>query len=603
MKATKLVVALAGAALIAGCFSDDPYVHREGSTDDGGPGPDPVGEDDMGKLDPNKGPQPAFGPTTSLDESPPPISGGTLIVSADGKTAFAADPDRDAIYVVDLASEKVTTVALSSHDEPGRLALDPSGRVHVALRRSGKIVTIDATGALVGRRAVCPAPRGITFDEVGARLVVVCQGGEVVALEPAADGAVTQLAQIDADLRDVVISGSTMYISRFRTAEILELDATGYVISRQRPTLALVDSSVATLGWRMIASPVKDAVPIMVHELASSSAVQPSAGGYGAPAFDPTACADQSPPGIVTPAVSTGDLLPNDAVLPVDIAANSSRFLVVAAGNAHTLVLPQIFEVLPGGPCGKGQTFNIDGQATAVAMLDEDRFIVQSREPARLVLMPEGKAIELSATKREDTGHAIFHSNSGSGIACASCHGEGGDDAHIWTFSTVGARRTPSLRGTLDGTAPYHWSGEMADISHLVDDVLSQRMQGPNLVADQKAALQKWLFALPAPTPASGVDAAAAARGKALFEANTTSCSSCHSGTRFTNSATVDVGTGGRFQVPSLVGVSARLPLMHAGCAATLEDRFGACATKLHGTTSWLSPAQIADLVAYLKTL
>jgi len=39
--------------------------------------------------------------------APPAISGGTLRISADGKTAVAADPDRDQVYVVDLATRTV----------------------------------------------------------------------------------------------------------------------------------------------------------------------------------------------------------------------------------------------------------------------------------------------------------------------------------------------------------------------------------------------------------------------------------------------------------------------------------------------------------------
>src|SRR5688500_748034 len=35
-------------------------------------------------------------------EAPPPISGGTLLVTSDQERAVAADPDRDAIWVVEL---------------------------------------------------------------------------------------------------------------------------------------------------------------------------------------------------------------------------------------------------------------------------------------------------------------------------------------------------------------------------------------------------------------------------------------------------------------------------------------------------------------------
>src|SRR5690348_11882167 len=38
---------------------------------------------------------------------PPPISGGTLVVLKDGRTAVAADPDRDRVWIVDLQRRAV----------------------------------------------------------------------------------------------------------------------------------------------------------------------------------------------------------------------------------------------------------------------------------------------------------------------------------------------------------------------------------------------------------------------------------------------------------------------------------------------------------------
>jgi hypothetical protein len=66
--------------------------------------------------------------------------------------------------------------------------------------------------------------------------------------------------------------------------------------------------------------------------------------------------------------------------------------------------------------------------------------------------------------------------------------------------------------------------------------------------------------------------------------------------------ANEDVGTGGAFQAPSLVGVGARLPLMHDGCADTLRERFDpACGGDAHGPA--LSDEEVDALVAYLETL
>jgi cytochrome c peroxidase len=100
-------------------------------------------------------------------------------------------------------------------------------------------------------------------------------------------------------------------------------------------------------------------------------------------------------------------------------------------------------------------------------------------------------------------------------------------------------------------------------------------------------------------------DDEAALRGQALFESEAVACSSCHSGALLTNNQTVDVGTGGPFQVPSLINVAYHQPYLHTGCAETLRDRFDpACGGgDQHGRTSQLEPGQIEDLVAYLESL
>ena len=56
--------------------------------------------------------------------APPALSGGTLLVLADGKTAFAADPDRDPLYFADLTEEQLLATRAAA---AGRRA-GPGGR-------------------------------------------------------------------------------------------------------------------------------------------------------------------------------------------------------------------------------------------------------------------------------------------------------------------------------------------------------------------------------------------------------------------------------------------------------------------------------------------
>jgi len=265
-----------------------------------------------------------------------------------------------------------------------------------------------------------------------------------------------------------------------------------------------------------------------------------------------------------------------------------------------------------GGGCLDNAAQGIQTTGEPVAVVYSAKLgvlIVQSREPAQLLFYTASGSslgtLLLATSTVADTGHAVFHSNAGASIACASCHAEGAEDGHIWTFAETGPRRTQSLRGGILGTEPFHWDGDMRDLSMIMDQVFVRRMSGPSLASDQKEGLSRFIEGIPRLPAPPVFDPAAVARGKALFEDTTkAACVSCHSGTRMTNNTTVDVGTKGSFQVPSLLGVGWRTPVMHDGCAATLSDRFNpTCGGAAHGNTAKLSVQDKADLVSYMQTL
>jgi cytochrome c peroxidase len=145
----------------------------------------------------------------------------------------------------------------------------------------------------------------------------------------------------------------------------------------------------------------------------------------------------------------------------------------------------------------------------------------------------------------------------------------------------------------------------MRDLTTLMNDVFAVRMAAGQTTHSQQVSLGPWLDRIPAPAPVAALDPVAAERGRVLFESQELACVSCHNGPQLTNNTKVNVGTSGVFKVPSLVGIAARAPFLHTGCAATLADRFvGECGGgDLHGRTSQLDATQLADLVAYLETL
>ena len=593
----------------------------------GGAGAQPVPPPIMGGAFPPQIPSTVTQAATPV----PPLSGGTLLALADGTTAFAADPERDQVSFVDIVNAKVLAqVKLQAGDEPGRAVEDAAGRVHVALRRGGAIVSFDPTTRMVSaRRSVCSAPRGIAYDAAADLLHVACAGGELVSL-PAAGGVATRSLVLDRDLRDVVVgSAGKLLVSTFRDAGVLVVGADGTVTQRLSPGSGMLPSLASpvpqmrspAVACRMVAyGDTVDSV-VMLHQTGVDSVVDPVAGGYGGL----KGCGAIAQPGVsvlsvdgAAPQVASGLEMVS---LAIDIAMSpdGTTAAIAVPGNAETPSLPTVVTVdvsqmTGGSPCAGANTvassgMGPQGQVVAVSYAKSAGatvLLVQTREPSTIYRTDTGVTTTLATDSRLDTGHTIFHVNAGAGLACASCHPEGGEDGRVWNFACMGARRTQSIRGGISQTAPFHWDGSEPDFSHLMDDVFSGRMSGPMLDDDQKTALQGWVDTIPALPVTAGLDAAAVARGQALFTAPTYACSTCHAGTLLTNNTTVDVGTGAPFQVPSLRGVAWRAPFMHDGCAATLTDRFGntTCGGgDKHGMSTTLTSAQVGDLVAYLQSL
>lgn len=574
-------------------------------------------------------------PTTEPSTTPPPtwgvpVSGGNLLISADGKRAVAADPDRDRIVSVDLASGQVIAdIALETNDEPGRLIEDAVGNVHVALRRGGALVTINPAGQVLARRPVCAEPRGLAFDSASDSIHVACATGELVTF-PAGGGDATRSLRLERDLRDVVLLNGEMFVTKFRTAEMLKLDATGAIVSRSKsPTTERIDfntfnedtgnnnvPAIPAIAYRTVAH---NGSLVMLHQRQVDKQLgTQETGGYGG------GCGGESGP--VEPAVSVRAA--NGSVravrpaffgaLPVDMAVSPSgdQFAIVLAGSQEVRQVRSAF--LPNedhDPCpfesGEnelGPRINDHlGTPTSVAFAPNGMLAIFYPEVPAIALRTQPgvteQIITLPGGFGYDAGRAMFNEQTPVGIACASCHPEGREDGLVWKFE-FGARRTQSIAGGILARAPYHWVGDMNDLPKLMNDVFAVRMAAGTTTNSQRLSLGPWMDRIPAPASAPAIDAAQAEAGRVIFESTEAGCVTCHNGAQLTNNQRVNVGTAGNFKVPSLLGVGARAPFMHDGCAATLLERFTKCGnSQLHGKTSHLDAAQLDALVAYLETL
>src|SRR5688500_4715040 len=195
-----------------------------------------------------------------------------------------------------------------------------------------------------------------------------------------------------------------------------------------------------------------------------------------------------------------------------------------------------------------------------------------------------------------------------------------GQNAPVVLAPAYGLRGSPHATFTGDGDVSY-WNNyvavtQMGGQGAFVDPRIGAEFVLPpgvlDLVAPRLRALAEYQLSLPAPPPPAGsFDAAAAARGRAVFEGRA-ACASCQPGAARTEErlhAPSDTGmeplhaarsATGRYRTTPLRALWQHPPYFHDGSAATLAavvDHY----ERVFGLR--LSAAQKADLVGYLKSI
>lgn len=566
-----------------------------------------------------------FEPVVRAAKSPP-LLGGTLLVTRDGRLAVISDPPRDSIHIVDLDLwEETATIELEDGALPFRATEDNDGLVHISLRGTGQVLTLDPEAARITRTtSVCPNPRGVAFDEDQDAVHVACAGGLFVTVPR--DGGSSSQRFVAPDLRDVFVIDGRVYTTRFRAAELYEVHDDGTSTLTGSP-ISLVTGRASrepSTAWRTI--PGRDGGWLMLHQQASTLAVPP----FEEPSEEdepfaptPTGYSGGDPcNGAVRPAMSTtfGDGVVRSSPvyvgvsLAVDVALSPDglRALVAAPaqqGLPEEALRVSVFEVglssfrpTPGVLCEHPDPYPIEDDVVAVAYQPNGAVLAQARdEPVLYRLLPglPAQRLVLTGDDATDTGFELFHNDAGQGIACASCHPEGGEDGRTWVFEDTGPRRTQPLNVGLEGTAPFHWKGDMEDIHMIARQVRQGAMGGIEQSVERQEALRDWMFSLRPPNPLRSPSDSSAVEGQQLFES--LGCARCHAGPSFTSPVSADLGHG-LLQTPALRGVAMRAPYMHDARSRTLEE---AVADMVATTTERepLNDDEVDLLVAYLESL
>jgi YVTN family beta-propeller protein len=288
----------------------------------------------------------------------------------------------------------------------------------------------------------------------------------------------------------------------------------------------------------------------------------------------------------------------------------SGRLLLVLSGVDQIRIGPDPDHLTARAGVGRQPTavaIRPDGLAAYVAStLDDTVSVVDIATGLDRGTIALGPRPELTAADRGERVFSDARLSHDGWMSCQSCHTDGHTSSR--SADTLGdggfgaPKRIPSLLG-VGTTGPWGWLGNFARLEDQVRQSVASTMQGSQPSEAVVSDLIAYLQTLAPPPPPRPSEHGNAERGRQVFRAQ--GCAECHAPPEFTRSGAYDVGladeVGQRhFNPPSLRGVGQREPLLHDGRAAGLDAVFR---VHRHPRDNPISPDEIADLVAYLRTL
>lgn len=641
------------------------------------------------------------------EETVPPRASGSLALSPDGLTVYAADTDNGLLIAVDAKTlEKKGEVKVGA--QPFRVSVGSDGTIYVA-NRGSRTVSVVSTDLTVSDEL----PTGV--DPVGMQLSPDNRTLYVVSATAADDTSYGTLTAFDTgthaqkwvlpvgeEPRGLGLLGADRaVISQYKTGRLVEVDLTAGTVTKPNvdfyaamnatalstPTNRFGQTSFAPRGMTDVAttpdgtrafattmlsreapiltppSPVvpyyKSQGPQLVGSVSTGGLITLERDGDSlTPLVDdvsgfsgialggtaPTGPIERPQTSFAVSGLDGNPVLQGPSVAVVDSAGDwifvvnkeSSRLAIVSAnrrelGRSSTTALG-----VPSSLSSVHSTASIGSGADGVAILTDNKTVlvysqfehrIQKFTPSGSTLGLVGNSVPLAPDTlpaQDVVGRMLFFDANArsmsaveASVACSSCHLEGRDDGHTWQFPD-GPRQTPTLSGRgIKATAPFHWSGEFADLQEFLTHTITARMGGSGLSATQVAQLNAYVDNSPDPENPylQTVSSEQLSRGAVVY--GKAGCDGCHSGQWLTNNTNADVGslvlsginpdnglvkTRG-LNVPSLKGIARSSPYMHDGSVVSLKARVLKNPGDKHGVTSTLTPEEVDDLVAYLQTL
>ncbi|MGD0507002.1 MAG: beta-propeller fold lactonase family protein [Terriglobales bacterium] len=537
-----------------------------------------------------------------------------LSLSADGKQIYVANSWTDTISVIDAA--KLETIrTLATGFEPISVVSDRQGEtLYVADRLSDAISVIDLrSGKEIKRLAAGRGASYLALSGDGTRVYCTHIYPKIGAHRTPPESEITV---IDTATRRVIDRESLHNVAGvFHLA--ISADGKLGVAAQLRPK-NLIPLAHVEHGWAFTDSlvffgqDVGGVVQVPLDELER----------YFAVPFGVAIAPDKSKV-FVSAAGSDNITVVNVPALLKFVRATPS------VANDLSASANYVTARIPVGRNPRGIVLSPDGKRLYVATRMDDKIAVVDTNAAKVVASYDlGGPREITPMRR---GEQIFNSARFAfqgQFSCANCHLDATFDGLQWDLEPDGfgvdivANR--SIEDLL-GTQPYKWNGGNPDLPTECGPRTEKyfyRSQSYN--SKELTDLVTFVLAIPVrPNRYRAPDGEltpAQERGKAIFERikykdgrpipESNRCATCHSGPKYTNNHSEDVGSGKAtdrsplIDTPHLPDVAYSAPYLHDGSARSLEEIWTVFNPKdTHGVTNDLTKDQLNDLIEYVKTL
>lgn len=571
-------------------------------------------------------------------------SNSLMDIARDGTLLACANRDSGTVTIVNLDGyTKRNEVPVGIMPE-GVSFVGATHVVAVAVYGEDKVVYVDAdAGKPKGQTEVFDEPYGLVCNEQGNRLYVTLDyPGRIVEIDAATREVVRQ-SNVGESVRGIALApdGRRAFVTEFYTAVVKAVDlATGKVVDEWHGVRT--DNLV-----RQIVTHPRRPKAYFAH-IRSRATMSHGEGSI----FPYVSVVDtESGEGRRRKRIPMDSFLGNRVTAnpwEVALSAAGRQFYVVFSGTddmfACDVVDDDYREIALRGYLRLGhnpRAVRVAPDGKTFYVYNALDFAVAAYDAQRLSLLATIPVCDNRLGEEILRGKILFHSAlqpmvGRRWISCSSCHPDGQSDGRTWQ-KTEGQRDTPSLSG-LAWTHPVLWSANRDEVQDWEQTIRSSLMQGFGLIRgdvqpvlgppnkgrsadlDALAAYTNSHAFTLSPHAKHGLSAAAK-RGREIFFAAETGCSRCHAGPFYTDSrlrphnhfVRHNVGTGEddpsetmgpAYDTPTLLGIYRTAPYLHHGKAKTLEEVMTVYnPADRHGKTSHLTASQLADLVAFLKSL